>query len=79
MLGFDFKEEDIYKYTDKELRNVIQVIQNELEERARTYRAKLIENFEKAFIELHENGIDIYFEDSDCVTDPIELDNLTYS
>ena len=79
MINFDFNEQTICKYTDKELRNIIQVIQNELEERVRTQRAKLIENFEKAFIELHENGIDIYFEDSDCITDPIELDNLTYS
>ena len=79
MLGFNFKEEDIHKYTETELINVIQVIENELEERVRTKRAKLIDNFEKAFIELRENNIYVYFEDSDCVTDPIELDSLTYS
>ena len=79
MLGFDFVEEDVDKYTDEELREVVNFIHKELEERTRTYKAKLIENFEKAFIELHENNIDVYFENSDYTSNLIKLNNLTYN
>lgn len=62
--------------TEEELRAVIAECEQEMQKRRRQFREKLINDFEKAFCALRENGIVVQYSDYEQEVYRIYLEKL---
>lgn len=72
-------EEELEKYSDYELEEIIDFATTELKERKNAIKQKLITNFEKAFAELQKADIEVrYMLKHDEGYYVIKLDDIVY-
>ena len=69
-------EFNVSQMTEEELRAVIAECEKEMQKRRRQLREKLINDFEKAFCALRENGIVVQYSDYEQETYRLYLDQL---
>lgn len=69
-------EFNVSQMTEEELRAVIAECEQEMQKRRRQFREKLINDFEKAFCALRENGIVVRYSDYEQEAYRLYLDQL---
>lgn len=65
-------------FDEQELDAIVMKINKERAERKQAKVNKLVENFRKAWIDLSNVGLDIYYNEDICEEDPLNLDNIEF-